>query len=84
MFAASLDIVVLKFARRKNSWESTTMTDEIIEEVWQAKDQLAKRFNYDLDALAAELRKRERESGRKVVNLAKQALPQTVAPAPNP
>jgi hypothetical protein len=60
------------------------MTDEIIEEVWQAKDQLAKRFNYDLDALAAELRKRERESGRKVVNLAKQALPQTVAPAPNP
>ena len=47
------------------------MTDEIMREVWRAKDELAKEFNYDLDALAAELRKREKESGRKVVNLEK-------------
>ena len=49
------------------------MTDEIMREVWRAKDELAKVFNYDLDALAAELRKREKESGRKVVNLEKDA-----------
>ena len=45
------------------------MTDEIIREVWRAKDELAKQFNYDMEALAAELRKRQKESGRKVVNL---------------
>ena len=27
------------------------MTDEIIREVWHAKDELAKRFNYDIEAL---------------------------------
>jgi hypothetical protein len=52
------------------------MTDEIIREVWRAKDELAKQFNYDLDALAAELRRREKESGRKVVNLEKEAAEQ--------
>ena len=49
------------------------MTDEIIQEVWRAKDELAKEFHYDLNALAEELRKREKESGRKVVNLARNA-----------
>jgi predicted TIM-barrel fold metal-dependent hydrolase len=45
------------------------MTDEIIREVWRAKNELAKEFNYDMEALAAELRKRQKESGRKTVNL---------------
>jgi hypothetical protein len=49
------------------------MTDEIIREVWRAKDEIAKRFNYDLEALAAELRKRQEESGRQVINLEKEA-----------
>jgi hypothetical protein len=49
------------------------MTDEIMREVRRAKDELAKRFNYDIDALAAELRRRQQASGRKVVNLEKEA-----------
>ena len=53
------------------------MTDEIIREVWHAKDELAKQFNYDIDALAAELQRRQKESGRKVVNLEKEAAQQT-------
>jgi hypothetical protein len=57
------------------------MTDEIIQEVWQAKSALAKRFNYDLDALAAEIRRREKESGRKVVNLAKQSVEKAITRA---
>ncbi|MBU4272629.1 MAG: hypothetical protein KKE86_06300 [Planctomycetes bacterium] len=52
------------------------MTDEIIQEVWRVKDQLAKQFNYDLEALAAELRRRQKESGREVVNLEKEATKQ--------
>jgi hypothetical protein len=52
------------------------MIDEIIQEVWRAKDEIAKAFNYDIDALAAELRKRQKDSGRPVVNLAKREVPQ--------
>jgi hypothetical protein len=55
------------------------MTDEIIREVWRAKDELAKQFNYDIEALAAELQKRQKESGRKVVNLEKESADQTAA-----
>jgi predicted TIM-barrel fold metal-dependent hydrolase len=55
----------------------TTMTDEIIREVWRAKDELAKQFNYDMEALAAELRKRQKESGRKIVNLEKESAEKT-------
>ena len=53
------------------------MTDEIIREVWRAKDELAKQFNYDIDALAAELQKRQQESGRKIVNLEKESVEQS-------
>jgi hypothetical protein len=53
------------------------MTDEIIQEVWRAKDRLAKEFDYDLDALAAELQKRQKQTARKVVNLAKNRVKQT-------
>ena len=52
------------------------MTDEIIREVRRAKEELAKQFNYDIDALAAELRRRQENSGREVVNLEKQAAEQ--------
>jgi hypothetical protein len=55
------------------------MTDEIIQEVWRVKDELAKRFNYDIDALATELRRRQENSGRKVVNLEKEAAEQTAS-----
>jgi predicted TIM-barrel fold metal-dependent hydrolase len=57
------------------------MTDEIIQEVWQAKDRLAKEFNYDMDALAADLRKRQKDSGRKVVNLARDAAERAAHPS---
>ena len=55
------------------------MTDEIIREVWRAKDELAKQFNYDIDALAVELQKRQKESGRKVINLENKSADQTTA-----
>jgi hypothetical protein len=52
------------------------MTDEIIQEVWRSKDRLAKQFNYDLSALATELRKRQQQSGRTAVNLTKESAGQ--------
>jgi predicted TIM-barrel fold metal-dependent hydrolase len=53
------------------------MVDEIIREVWQAKDALAKEFNYDIRAFAADLQMRQRHSGRKTVNLAEFATKPT-------
>lgn len=39
------------------------MKDPIVEEIRQARDAHAKQFNYDLDAICDDLRKREKESG---------------------
>ncbi|MBW4471131.1 MAG: hypothetical protein KME45_12110 [Stenomitos rutilans HA7619-LM2] len=44
-------------------------TDEIVEEIHQIREEYAKSFNYDLDAIFADLREKQAESGREVVNL---------------
>lgn len=43
--------------------------DEIVEEIHRIREEYAKSFNYDLDAIFADLRKKEAESGREVVSL---------------
>ncbi|MES1023263.1 hypothetical protein ABN584_10220 [Gloeocapsa sp. BRSZ] len=45
--------------------------DEIVEEIHRIREEYAKSFNYDLDAIFADLRKKEAESGREVVNLSR-------------
>jgi len=42
-------------------------TDEIVEEIHQIRAEYAKSFNYDLNAIFADLRKKQAESGREVV-----------------
>ncbi len=49
-------------------------TDEIVGEIHRIRDEYAKSFNYDLDAIFADLRKKQDESGRKVVNLSRPGL----------
>jgi hypothetical protein len=46
-------------------------TDEIVEEIHRIREEYAKSFNYDLDAIFADLRKKEAASGREVVNLSR-------------
>ncbi|GAB4179489.1 MAG: hypothetical protein Fur006_12790 [Coleofasciculaceae cyanobacterium] len=43
--------------------------DEIVEEIHRIREEYAKSFNYDLDAIFADLRKKQSESGREVVSL---------------
>jgi len=45
--------------------------DKIVEEIHQIREAYAKSFNYDLDAIFADLRKKQAESGREVVNLSR-------------
>ena len=45
------------------------MTDPIVAEVRRARDLLAAKFNYDLDAIVRDARQRQEQSKRKVVSL---------------
>jgi hypothetical protein len=46
-------------------------TDKIVEEIHQIREEYAKSLNYDLDAIFADLRKKEAASGREIVNLSR-------------
>jgi hypothetical protein len=43
--------------------------DEIVEEIHQIREQYAESFNYDLDAIFIDLRKKEAASGKEIVTL---------------
>ena len=43
--------------------------DPIVEEVHRVRTKLSAEFDHDLDAICADAREREKESGRKVVDL---------------
>ncbi len=43
--------------------------DEVVNQVRQAREQNAAKFNYDLKAIVADARKRQKKSGRQVVSL---------------
>ncbi len=45
------------------------MRDTIVEEVQKARDEYARRFNYDLDAICADLQRRQQLSGVQFVSL---------------
>ena len=42
--------------------------DPIVAEVRKARDEYAKRFNYDLDAICRDLQNKQLQSGRKLVS----------------
>lgn len=44
------------------------LDDPIVEEIRKIRDEYAKKFNYDLKAIAADLMKQEKASGRKLVS----------------
>ena len=48
------------------------MADEIITELWQIKDRIAKEQGYDIEKLVAYLASRERPAGQRVVDLCAQ------------
>jgi hypothetical protein len=64
------------------------MNDPIVDEVRRVRDVHAARFNYDLDAIFQDIKKREKESGLVFIQgvalqpATKQALQPTGAPIP--
>jgi len=45
------------------------MPDEIIKELWEIKDGIARQHGYDIEALVANLHTRKRPEGERVVDL---------------
>ena len=45
------------------------MSDEIIKELWQIKDSIAREHGYDIEALVAHLQTNKRPDGQRVVDL---------------
>jgi hypothetical protein len=45
--------------------------DPIVDEVRRARDEYARRFNYDLDAICSDLQQRQAQSGRMVVSFSR-------------
>ncbi|MCL1462888.1 MULTISPECIES: hypothetical protein [Argonema] len=42
--------------------------DEVLEEIYRIREEHAKSFNYDLQAICDDLRKKEAESGRQLIS----------------
>lgn len=45
------------------------MPDEIIKELWEIKDSIARQHSYDIEAIVAHLRARKRSEGERIVDL---------------
>ena len=45
------------------------MSDEVIEELWRIKDEMAREYGYDVARLAADLQGRQGEDGHRIVDL---------------
>lgn len=42
--------------------------DEVLEEIYKIREEHAKAFNYDLKAICDDLRRKQAESGRKIIS----------------
>ena len=52
--------------------------DTIVEEIRQARDAYAKKFNYDLDAICRDLQEKQKLSNKKVISLPPKRLKKTM------
>jgi hypothetical protein len=43
-------------------------TDEVVQEVRKIKEQLAQAFDFDVDRILADLREKQRKSGRQILS----------------
>ncbi len=55
------------------------MQNHILDEIHRIREEHAKSFNYDLDAMFADWQKKQAEGGRKVVNLSPKRSQKTLS-----
>jgi hypothetical protein len=54
--------------------------DEILEDLYQIREEHAKSFNYDLQAICDDLREKQAASGRRLVSVPLKSSDQTLVP----
>lgn len=54
---------------KPKAYLETTIRDEIVNEVRKVREDYARQFNFDLDAISRDLRQKQQASGRRVVSL---------------
>jgi hypothetical protein len=52
-------------------------SDPILDEIWKARDEHARRFGYDMKKICADLKRIEKQSGRRVVTRKPRRAPTT-------
>jgi hypothetical protein len=67
--------VILKYVHLGNSWGYTNMADEIIKELWEIKDAIAREYGCDVRALVAHLGDKKHAEDEQVIDL--RAIKQT-------
>jgi N-methylhydantoinase B/oxoprolinase/acetone carboxylase alpha subunit len=60
------------------------MKNELLEEVWRNRDDFAKKWNYDLDAMVAALQDMEQHAHGTLVDRRQEATNQRAQPAAEP
>ena len=58
--------------------------DEILEEIYIIREEYAKSFNYDLQAIVEDLRKKQAASGRQIISTPLKHSSQGSNKSPNP
>lgn len=58
-------------AQSKNEAIDSSSGDEVLREAWRVKDALSASYRHDVGRMFADLRARERRSGRRIVDLSK-------------
>ncbi|MFH1114614.1 MAG: hypothetical protein V1792_11895 [Pseudomonadota bacterium] len=74
-----------KYVHHEHSWEYMKMADEIIEELWRIKDDMANECGYDVKAFVVRLKDKKHVNERPVVDLRsiRQTADQEVNAVPN-
>ena len=58
--------------------------DPIVDEIRRIREEYAAKFNYDLAAICKDLREKQAQSGRKVVRLPANRIPEDQRPTKDP
>jgi hypothetical protein len=68
-----MDIICRKFVHLKSCQEEIEMENEILEEVWKIKDEISKRYDFNIDKMVKDLKKAEEGHKERIVDLSKKA-----------
>jgi hypothetical protein len=65
----------------KRTMADSFVADDVLREVWRVRDEISASYDHDIERHCADLRKRQLESGHRVVDLSKSYRTKPAEPA---